>query len=147
MTRVDLEAAELMLDEATPGPWVVDDDDLSTIWGGGGSVVVCEGTIDSAVDGSTCDRDLIVAAPTLIRALIEEVRGLREAMPTDEERIAVAEARQQGQRWLSALTEATKDLAQVYEAIGPAWFHGDVSAAEASRRKTEALERLARGPS
>ena len=77
MTRVDLEAAELMLDEATPGPWVVDDDDLSTIWGGGGSVVVCEGTIDSAVDGSTCDRDLIVAAPTLIRALIEEVRGLR----------------------------------------------------------------------
>ena len=93
------------------------------------------------------DRDLIVAAPTLIRALIEEVRGLREAMPTDEERIAVAEARQQGQRWLSALTEATKDLAQVYEAIGPAWFHGDVSAAEASRRKTEALERLARGPS
>jgi len=73
MTRVDLEAAELMLDEATPGPWVVDDDDLSTIWGGGGSVVVCEGTIDSAVDGSTCDRDLIAAAPPLIRALIEEV--------------------------------------------------------------------------
>jgi len=89
MTRVDLEAAERMLNEATPGPWVVDDDDLSTIWGGGGSVVVCEGTIDSAVDGSTCDRDLIAAAPTLIRALIEEVRGLREAMPTDEERIAI----------------------------------------------------------
>lgn len=84
MTRVDLEAAERMLNEATPGPWVVDDDDLSTIWGGGGSVVVCEGTIDSAVDGSTCDRDLIAAAPTLIRALIEEVRGLREAMPSKE---------------------------------------------------------------
>ena len=89
MTRVDMEAVERMLNEATPGPWVVDDDDLSTIWGGGGRVVVCEGTIDSVVDGSTCDRDLIAAAPTLIRALIEEVRGLREAMPTDEERIAI----------------------------------------------------------
>lgn len=80
MTRVDLEDAERMLNEATPGPWVVDDDDLSTIWGGYGSVVVCEGTIDSAVDGSTCDRDLIVAAPTLIRALIEEVRGSKETI-------------------------------------------------------------------
>ena len=83
----------------------------------------------------SADRDEFATA-IIGAALTEFFAGLR-----------VAEARQQGQRWLSALTEATKDPAQVYEAIGPAWFHGDVSAAEASRRKTEALERLARGPS
>lgn len=143
MTRVDLEAVERMLDEATPGPWHANrHGEVCFTLPSGLSFAIADVYGDAGPD-----RDLIVAAPTLIRALIEEVRGLREAMPTDEERIAVAEARQQGQRWLSALTEATKDLAQVYEAIGPAWFHGDVSAAEASRRKTEALERLARGPS
>lgn len=159
MTRVDLEAVERLLNEATPGPWTSVYDATSetgdappcgTEWLVRSPTRAVLGVAyydgDRAM-GSEPDCALVAAAPTLIRALIEEVRGLREAMPTDEERIAVAEARQQGQRWLSALTEATKDLAQVYEAIGPAWFHGDVSAAEASRRKTEALERLARGPS
>jgi len=63
----------------------------------------------------SADRDEFATA-IIGAALTEFFAGLR-----------VAEARQQGQRWLSALTEATKDLAQVYEAIGPAWFHGDVS--------------------
>ena len=128
MTRVDMEAVERMLNEATPGPWHVNlpgiEDDIRD--GNGGYVATAFGAHNAT----------LIAAAIIGAALTEFFAGLR-----------VAEARQQGQRWLSALTEATKDLAQVYEAIGPAWFHGDVSAAEASRRKTEALERLARGPS
>ena len=82
MTRVDMEAVERMLNEATPGPWHVNlpgiEDDIRD--GNGGYVATAFGAHNAT---------LIAAAPTLIRALIEEVRGLREAMPTDEERIAI----------------------------------------------------------
>ena len=82
MTRVDMEAVERMLNEATPGPWHVNlpgiEDDIRD--GDGGYVATAFGAHNAT---------LIAAAPTLIRALIEEVRGLREAMPTDEERIAI----------------------------------------------------------
>mgnify|MGYP003417269772 CR=1 FL=1 len=85
MTRVDLEAAELMLDEATPGPWHANrHGEVCFTLPSGLSFAIADVYGDAGPD-----RDLIVAAPTLIRALIEEVRGLREAMPTDEERIAI----------------------------------------------------------
>jgi len=100
MTRVDLEAAERMLNKATPGPWTSVYDAIflvaappcGTEWLVRSPTRAVLGVAyydgDRAM-GSEPDCALVAAAPTLIRALIEEVRGLREAMPTDEERIAI----------------------------------------------------------
>ena len=70
MTRVDMEAVERMLNEATPGPWHVNlpgiEDDIRD--GNGGYVATAFGAHNAT---------LIAAAPTLIRALIEEIERLR----------------------------------------------------------------------
>lgn len=76
MTRVDLEAVERMLDEATPGPWHANrHGEVCFTLPSGLSFAIADVYGDAGPD-----RDLIVAAPTLIRALIEEVRGLREVI-------------------------------------------------------------------
>jgi hypothetical protein len=76
MTRVDLEAAELMLDEATPGPWHANrHGEVCFTLPSGLSFAIADVYGDAGPD-----RDLIVAAPTLIRALIEEVRGSKETI-------------------------------------------------------------------
>ena len=89
MTRVDLEAVERMLNEATPGPH---DPELDDSFGNDTDthrIVPRAFRRNRADSGSTArpryiatvytgaDARLIAAAPTLIRALIEEVRGLR----------------------------------------------------------------------
>ena len=89
MTRVDLEAVERMLNEATPGPWTSVYDATSetgdappcgTEWLVRSPTRAVLGVAyydgDRAM-GSEPDCALVAAAPTLIRALIEEVRGLR----------------------------------------------------------------------
>ena len=99
MTRVDLEAVERMLDEATPGPWHVNlpgiEDDIRD--GNGGYVATAFGAHNAT---------LIAAAPTLIRALIEEVRGLERDLRMRPE-ISVRDV----MLWQSGASSATRDSA------------------------------------
>lgn len=89
MTRVDLEAVERMLNEATPGPWTSVYDATSetgdappcgTEWLVRSPTRAVLGVAyydgDRAM-GSEPDCALVAAAPTLIRSLIEEIERLR----------------------------------------------------------------------
>ncbi len=158
MTRVDLEAAERMLDEATPGPWRPCPQ-KSFVFGPNHEMIASrsrvqddgepeKGTVEIRGFGAglpmDANHDLIVAAPTLIRALIEEVRWLREAMPSED----LARVR-------AALNEAASARARTVDVLGeavygptPADAPGPVYASETAEmlaeRAAEMIDGLAR---
>lgn len=78
MTRVDLEAVERMLNEATQGEWSVGP--VPKALRDEYDVRLTRGESSSYIAIPENDARLIASAPTLIRALIEEVRGLRETI-------------------------------------------------------------------
>lgn len=118
MTRVDMEAVERMLNEATPGPWTSVYDATSetgdappcgTEWLVRSPTRAVLGVAyydgDRAM-GSEPDCALVAAAPTLIRALIEEVRGLERDLRMRPE-ISVRDV----MLWQSGASSATRDSA------------------------------------
>ena len=162
--QADLDAIEARLARATPGPWLVKDQDPKQIHRGtvqvqedGRGVEVIAECYCGAYDGHGLrNAELIARAPEDLQALIDEVRALRERAEKAEANYAfmverAANQRLDGYRELGARAAAAENEADRLRArlretaqvlIAEVGANGPMDAEEAARKAVERMVNL-----